>query len=132
MLRDMILDWYVFMSSLSAKVTTDVLLLDRRIGISLVRALLLGLIGAAAPCQLTQSVGMVAVLGRTEAGRPRWRATLAYLAGKAMVYSGLGLLHMRERATLSGGTLKIDSRPRRGIAVTLRMPFWPEKKGGRK
>jgi len=101
MLRDMILDWYVFMSSLSAKVTTDVLLLDRRIGISLVSALLLGLIGAAAPCQLTQSVGMVAVLGRTEAGRPRWRATLAYLAGKAMVYSGLGLLAIAVGASLS-------------------------------
>lgn len=101
MLRDMVLDWYIVMSSLSARVTTDVLLLDRRVGISLVSALLLGLIGAAAPCQLTQSVSMVAVLGRTEAGRPRWRATLAYLAGKATVYSALGLVAIAVGASLS-------------------------------
>ncbi len=32
MLRDTILDWYVFMSSLSVQLTTDVLLLDQRVG----------------------------------------------------------------------------------------------------
>ncbi len=97
----MLLDWYVFMSSLSARVTTDVLLLDQRVGLPLLGALLLGLIGAAAPCQLTQSAGMVAFLGCTEAGRPRWRATLAYLAGKALVYTSLGLLAVAVGASLS-------------------------------
>ncbi len=101
MLRDVILDWYVFMSSLSARVTTDVLLLDQRVGIPVISAVLLGLLGAAAPCQLTQSVGMIAVLGRTEAGRPRWRATLSYLAGKALVYTSLGLLAVAVGASLS-------------------------------
>ncbi|MBA3519260.1 MAG: sulfite exporter TauE/SafE family protein [Rhizobiales bacterium] len=101
MLRDTILDWYVFMSSLSVQLTTDVLLLDQRVGIPLISALLLGFIGAAAPCQLTQSVGMVAVLGQTTAGRPRWRATLAYLAGKALVYTSLGVLAVVVGASLS-------------------------------
>lgn len=101
MLRDAILDWYVFMSSLSARVTTDVLLFDQRIGIPVISALLLGLIGAAAPCQLTQSIGMVAVLGQTSTGRPRWRAALAYLAGKVLVYTALGLLAVAVGASLS-------------------------------
>jgi cytochrome c biogenesis protein CcdA len=101
MLRDTILDWYVFMSSLSVQLTTDVLLLDQRVGIPLISALLLGFIGAAAPCQLTQSVGMVAVLGQTTAGRPRWRATFAYLAGKALVYTSLGVLAVVVGASLS-------------------------------
>lgn len=96
-----ILDWYVFMSSLSANVSTDVLRFDQRVGIPLISALLLGLIGAAAPCQLTQNVSVVAVLGQTSAGRPRWRATLAFVTGKALVYTSLGVLAVAVGASLS-------------------------------
>lgn len=47
--RDALLDWYAVLSSLSAWATAGIDGLDRQVGIPLVSALLLGLIGAAAP-----------------------------------------------------------------------------------
>ncbi|MGH2618935.1 MAG: hypothetical protein ACRDJC_27220, partial [Thermomicrobiales bacterium] len=91
-IRDAALRWYIFTSSLSAGALPTFQALDARIGIPLITALLLGVLGAAAPCQLTQSVGMLAILGRRDAGRSRWQAACAYLAGKALVYSSLGML----------------------------------------
>lgn len=116
-IRESVFHWYTFLSSLSADVTPRLTALDQRIQLPLVSALLLGLIGAAAPCQLTQSVGMVALLGGKRAGRPRWRAALAYLAGKALVYTVLGLL-----AVAVGAGLAQTSIP---IFVTVRKALGP-------
>lgn len=38
---------------------------------------------------------------------------------------GLGLLGMRERATIAGGVLVIDSAPGRGTTISLRIPLVP-------
>jgi signal transduction histidine kinase len=54
--------------------------------------------------------------------------------GAGFVYSeqeppgnaGLGLLGMRERASMAGGSLAVDSAPGRGTRVTLRLPLEPE------
>lgn len=91
-LREAVFQWYIFMSGLSADVTPRITLLNQRIGIPIVSAMLLGILGAAAPCQLSQSVGMLAFLGRRQPGRSRWGAALAYVAGKATVYTVLGLI----------------------------------------
>ena len=37
---------------------------------------------------------------------------------------GVGLIGMRERAELVGGTLSVDGRPGRGTCVTLTIPAW--------
>jgi signal transduction histidine kinase len=42
---------------------------------------------------------------------------------EALAPSSLGLLGMRERALLLGGSLKIDSAPRRGTTVTVTIPL---------
>ncbi len=106
-MRDAILEWYVFLASLGAPVRETATAMDARVGIPLISALLLGVIGAAAPCQISQSVGMLAVLGRHDSGRPRWRATLAYVGGKALVYSALGLLAVALGAGLSEVSIPI-------------------------
>jgi signal transduction histidine kinase len=36
--------------------------------------------------------------------------------------TGLGLLGIRERAAIVGGSLEIDSAPARGTRITLRIP----------
>ncbi|MBA2598570.1 MAG: hypothetical protein H0V00_18265, partial [Chloroflexia bacterium] len=54
--RDLALRWYIFTGSLSAGATPAFHALDARIGVPLITALLLGVLGAAAPCQLTQSL----------------------------------------------------------------------------
>jgi len=135
-LRDAILDWYIFLSSLSAPVTTGVLSLEQRIGIPLISALLLGVIGAAAPCQLSQSLGMLAVLGAEQTGQSRWRATLAYVAGKGLVYSALGIFVVVAGASFSQLSIPVFVAARKalgplmiivglGLAGALRFPWAP-------
>lgn len=89
-LQRAIFEWYAFVSAFSGQVALRTTVLDQRIGIPLVSALLLGLIGAAAPCQLSTSIGALAVLSRPTASAPRWRRALSYLAGKTLVYVVLG------------------------------------------
>ena len=61
------------------------------VNLPLLSALVFGLIGAFAPCQLSTGVAALSYVAR-HAGEPRrvWAHTLAYLAGKASVYSLLG------------------------------------------
>jgi cytochrome c-type biogenesis protein len=115
--RDVALRWYSFTSSLSAGAMPTFQAVDARIGVPLITALLLGVLGAAAPCQLTQSVGMLTILGRQRAGRPCWQGALAYLAGKALVYSALGLL-----AVVLGSRLADVSIP---VFITARKALGP-------
>ncbi len=118
-IRQAILDWYVFLSSLSAQVTTRTQTLDQIVRIPLVTAVLLGLTGAAAPCQLTTSVGALTVLGRSNAGRPRWRGVLAYLAGKSLVYTALGLLAVAVGASLSQVSIPVFVATRKALGPLM-------------
>ncbi len=45
--------------------------------------------------------------------------------GKPVHNTGLGLLGIRERAALAGGSLRIDSAPRHGTRIALRVPLPP-------
>lgn len=117
LLRDFALRWYIFTSSLSAGATPAFQALNASIGIPLISALLLGVLGAAAPCQLTQSVSMLTILGQQSPGRPRWQGALAYVSGKALVYSTLGVL-----AVILGAGLSQVSIP---IFVTARKALGP-------
>lgn len=116
-IRGAILDWYIFVASISTPISTEIQLWNQRLGIPIISALLLGLIGAAAPCQLSQSVGMLAFLGQREAGQPRWRSAFAYVVGKSLMYTALGLL-----AILIGATLSISAIP---IFVAVRKALGP-------
>lgn len=91
-MRHALVEWYAFLASLTGPVREVATAVDARIGIPLISALLLGVIGAAAPCQVSQSIGLLAMFGRRASGRPRWRAALAFVGGKALVYCALGVL----------------------------------------
>ena len=92
LVRAALQDWYAFLSSFAGNAMLALTAVDAQVRIPLVSALLLGLVGAVAPCQLTTSLGAFAILGRTRSGRPLGRAVLAYLAGKAAAYSALGIV----------------------------------------
>jgi cytochrome c-type biogenesis protein len=115
--RNAALGWYVFTSSLTAGAWPAFRALDARIGVPLVSALLLGILGAAAPCQLTQSLGMISILARHGGGGARWQGAVAYLAGKSLVYTGLGVL-----AVLLGAGLAEVSIP---VFVAIRKAIGP-------
>ncbi len=86
-------DYYAFLSSLINLVSDPLRSLDARVGIPVVTALLLGLIGSTSPCQLTTNVAALAFVSREAASSRRVVASaLAYLLGKVAVYSVLGML----------------------------------------
>ncbi len=58
----------------------------------LVSALLLGMLGALSPCQLTTNAAAIAFVSRHVAQGRVMAAAAAYLAGKAMVYTILGVI----------------------------------------
>ncbi len=84
-------DYYAVLSTLSSVLNAPIVGLSDRIGVPFVTALLLGLIGAVSPCQLTTNVSALAYVSR-RASTPAlaWRSAFAYLVGKVLVYTLLG------------------------------------------
>ncbi|MBI4491656.1 MAG: sulfite exporter TauE/SafE family protein [Chloroflexi bacterium] len=91
-MRELVVEWYALLSTLNAAVAEPLRVLADALGLPFVSALLFGLIGATSPCQLTTNASALAYVAR-EAGDRRAvaRGALAYLLGKVLVYTLLGL-----------------------------------------
>lgn len=82
--------WYEVLSSLDRAVGEPIRTLATNTTVGPLAALLLGILGALSPCQITTGVGAVALIGR----RPTGAALLGglfYAAGKATTYGLIGL-----------------------------------------
>lgn len=92
-LVEMAYRWYSVMSQLSAWAGAP---LQQALGsqsIPAVSALLLGLLGGLAPCQVSANAGAIAYVTRAgQEKRPLWIVVRDFLAGKAAVYVLLGFL----------------------------------------
>ncbi|WP_088104065.1 sulfite exporter TauE/SafE family protein [Halalkalibacter urbisdiaboli] len=61
--------------------------------IPLLSALIIGLLGAAAPCQFTGNISAITLYGnRSFQHKIPWGEVFAYILGKIVVFSGLGLI----------------------------------------
>lgn len=118
-MRKAALTWYIVDNSLSSAVAPAFQEINARIGIPLVSALLLGVPDAAASCQLTQTIGMLSIFSRPSVGYLRWQNAFAYLAGKALVYSALGLLAVPIGAGLSAVSITAFVSARKVIGPLL-------------
>jgi sulfite exporter TauE/SafE len=88
-----------------------------------VSALIFGLLGAFAPCQLSTGVAAVSFLAR-RAGEPRrlWAQTLAYLAGKATVYLVIGgalVLAGLQFSEINGAAVPVAALARKALGPLL-------------
>ncbi len=85
-------------------------------------AFILGLLGAASPCQLSSNTTAIALIGR-DAPRPRaaYSAALAYLLGKALVYTLIGgvVLGIGFRVTSDSAPVIVGIRKTFGIALVV-------------
>jgi len=90
-MSELILQYYAWLSGLNAWFAPWVTALTDTLNVPLASALLFGLLGATAPCQLSAGAATVAFLAR-QADEPRqlWTHTLAFIAGKAAVYALVG------------------------------------------
>ncbi|MDR7553956.1 MAG: hypothetical protein QN117_13330 [Armatimonadota bacterium] len=93
-IRGLAAQWDVLLSQVSAALTVPVGALADHVELPLVTAVLFGLVGAVAPCQLTTNLSVMAYVGgRAGDGRP-WREALAYVLGKVRSDRGR---HLRAR-----------------------------------
>jgi cytochrome c-type biogenesis protein len=91
-LRELAGQWYAVLSTLNAAVASPLRDLADAVNLPLLSALLFGLIGATSPCQLTTNASALAYVARGATDRRSvTRSALAYLLGKALVYTVLGL-----------------------------------------
>lgn len=90
-MSDLILQYYNWLSGLFNSAAPSLRDLASAINLPLVSALLFGLMGALAPCQLSTNVAALAFLSR-DVSDPRriWGQTLAFIAGKVTVYLLVG------------------------------------------
>jgi cytochrome c-type biogenesis protein len=136
----MFAQYYYWLSSLSRNLTLPLSDLAAQINLPLASALIFGLIGAFAPCQLSTGVAALGFLAR-RANQPRqmWAQTLAYLAGKVTVYTLIGglvvVLGLRlEQISASAVPVAVVARKALGplliavglvLAGVLRLPISP-------
>jgi cytochrome c-type biogenesis protein len=87
------LEWYAWLSQLNAAVSEPLTAWSERLNIPVLTALLLGLLGSTAPCQLTTNASAMALVAqRLTDVKAAWKTALAYTAGKIVVYSLVGSL----------------------------------------
>lgn len=91
-MRHLILNWYIWLSTLSQGFVFPMESLNERVNLPVASALLFGLIAAASPCQLTTNLGALAYASRESSKAGALGSALAYAAGKVAVYSVVGAL----------------------------------------
>jgi cytochrome c-type biogenesis protein len=85
------LEWYAWLSQLNAALNEPLTAWSERLNIPVLTALLLGLLGSTAPCQLTTNASAMALVARRLADvKGAWKMALAYTAGKVVVYTLVG------------------------------------------
>lgn len=91
LLREWSLEWYAFLTQLGVVMAEPVLGLSEQWNIPLITALLLGLVGATSPCQLTTNASALAYVSRNLNDRKSMlRQTFAFVGGKVFVYTLVG------------------------------------------
>lgn len=91
MLKDLILEWYVFLSKFYAVIADPMMNVSNSINVPILSAFLLGVLGTTAPCQLTTNATAVAYVSqRLTNPFQAAKTALAYLLGKVLVYSLAG------------------------------------------
>lgn len=107
-LRELALEWYAFLSIFNSAVSGPLSALADGIGLPLVSALLFGLIGATSPCQLTTNASALAYVARGAGDRRAVAGSaLAYLLGKVLVYTLLGIAVILVGRQLAQGSIPV-------------------------
>ncbi|MBI4505974.1 MAG: sulfite exporter TauE/SafE family protein [Chloroflexi bacterium] len=105
-MRELAASWYALLSTLNATVAGSLSTLAQSLDVPLAGALLFGLIGTTAPCQLTTNASALAYIARRAGDRRAVACSaLAYLLGKALVYTLLGVAVILAGQQLAQGSI---------------------------
>lgn len=93
LLTDAAYQWYLMLSRVGAPLQSGLDALLHSQSMPVVSALLLGLLGGLAPCQLSSNASAIAYVTQEDPQPGKlWRTVGAYIGGKAVVYLILGFL----------------------------------------
>lgn len=114
--------WYALLSTLNAAATGPLDAFADAAGVPLLSALLFGLIGATSPCQLTTNAGALAYLARgagERGGTAALRSASAYLLGKALVYTLVGIAVILVGQRLAQGSIPVVVAARKALGPLM-------------
>ncbi len=101
------LQWYEFLSRLNEAAIGPIDGVIQAINLPMVSALLFGLLGATSPCQLTTGLSAMAFVSRQGGEGQSIREAVAYVAGKALVYSLVGGVVILAGARLEASAIPV-------------------------
>ncbi|MGH8056185.1 MAG: sulfite exporter TauE/SafE family protein, partial [Candidatus Entotheonellia bacterium] len=114
------LEWYAWLSQLNAAVSDPLTAFSERLNIPLLTALLLGLLGSTAPCQLTTNASAMALVAQRLADpKGAWKTALAYTAGKVVVYTLAGTLILALGLQLDLATIPVAMGARKALGPLM-------------
>jgi cytochrome c-type biogenesis protein len=114
------LEWYAFLSQLNAALSEPLTAWSERLNIPVLTALLLGLLGATAPCQLTTNASAMALVAQRLADvQGAWKTALAYTAGKVVVYTLVGSLILGLGLQLDLATIPVAVVARKALGPLM-------------
>jgi cytochrome c biogenesis protein CcdA len=89
-LGELMREWYVLLGQMSVALSVPVKQIADGLQLPIFAVLLIGLVGALSPCQLTTNLSAIAYVSRKAAERQVWSEALAYTTGKVLVYTLTG------------------------------------------
>lgn len=117
---EMMLEWYAWLSQLNAAASGPLTAWSERLNIPVLTALLLGLLGSTAPCQLTTNASAMALVAqRMPDPKGAWKTALAYTAGKVVVYTLLGGLILALGLQLDLATIPVAVAARKALGPLM-------------
>lgn len=91
-LKEWSIAWYAWLSQLGAKFSLPLMQINDQINIPILSALLLGVLAALSPCQVTCNTAAMAYISRDVNERTRIiRNTLLFMLGRLSMYSIIGI-----------------------------------------
>ena len=90
LIQDLMREWYVLLSQMSVALSIPVKRLADASQLPILGVLLIGLVGALSPCQLTTNLSAIAYVSRKAGEGQVWSEALAYTVGKVLVYTLTG------------------------------------------
>ncbi|MBI4317838.1 MAG: sulfite exporter TauE/SafE family protein [Chloroflexi bacterium] len=119
-LRELALNWYTLLTTVNAAVSEPLLSLSNSIGVPIVAAFLLGLLGATSPCQVSTNASALAfVARRLDTPRAPVFSALAYLLGKMLIYTLVGTAVVLAGRELATGTIPIIVVARKALGPLM-------------
>ena len=118
-MTELMVAWYGWLSRVGQG---PVLLIDswiQAVNVPMVSALLLGLIGATSPCQLTTSLSALAFSAKQPSKAGTLMASVAYVLGKVLVYSLVGGLVVLLGVRLQAASIPVVVVARKGLGPLM-------------